>query len=200
VRHLPQTEQRKVLFSVLKSLSAEHLDRLGRCESESNPTIAAVAGVLNAILGKDENGRRHLVEWLTASSGAGLGEGIGIRRAVMAVISQNREDVVNVLEKSLAQFGDQLYIKHSPVLQQEGRYPDHVLKVTGTDQFDSPRPGPAPGRWIRAQVNTDQAGPALTIQRLAECHLKPTGRTSSEGPFPGHGGGRSALCPCRQRG
>jgi telomere length regulation protein len=147
----------------LKLLSAEHLDRLGRCESEGKPTIAAVAGVLNAILGKDENERRHLVEWLTASSGAGLGEGIGIRRAVMAVISQNREDVVNVLEKSLGQFGDQLYIKHSPMLQQEGWYQYTPPKLTGTDQFDSPRPDPALGCRIRAQVNAGQVGHALTI-------------------------------------
>ncbi|KAK4128953.1 putative DNA binding protein [Parathielavia appendiculata] len=117
--HLPQSEQRKVLFSVLKLFSVEHLDRLGRCDAASTPTIAAVAGALDGVLGKDENGRRHLVEWLTASSGAGLGDGVGIRRAVMAFMSQNKDDLVNVLEKSLSQFGDQLYIKHSPMLQQE---------------------------------------------------------------------------------
>lgn len=60
------------------------------------------------------------MEWLTGSSGAGLGEGVGIRRAAVAVIAQNKDDLVMVLEKSLGQFGDQLYIKHSPMLQQEG--------------------------------------------------------------------------------
>ncbi|KAK3310693.1 telomere length regulation protein-domain-containing protein [Chaetomium strumarium] len=118
--NLPQTEQRKVLYSVLKLFSADHLDGLGRCETaESKPLISAVAGAINAILDSDGNGRRHLLEWLTGSSGAGLGDGVGIRRAVMAVISQNRDDLVAVLEKSLSQFGDQLYIKHSPALQQE---------------------------------------------------------------------------------
>lgn len=61
-----------------------------------------------------------MLEWLTGSSAAGLGEGVGIRRAVLAVVSQHRDDIVAVLEKSLSQFGDQLYIKHSPLLQQEG--------------------------------------------------------------------------------
>ncbi|KAK4240795.1 telomere length regulation protein-domain-containing protein [Achaetomium macrosporum] len=118
--NLPQTEQRKVLFSVLKHFSADHLDRLGRCETEeSKPLISAVAGAISAVLDPEGNGKRHLLEWLTGSSGAGLGEGVGIRRAVMAVISQNRDDLVTVLEKSLSQFGDQLYIKYSPVLQQE---------------------------------------------------------------------------------
>ncbi|KAL2019823.1 hypothetical protein VTK56DRAFT_9174 [Thermocarpiscus australiensis] len=118
--NLPQTEQRKVLFSVLKLFSTEHLDRLGRCESEESKTlISAVSGAIHSICGSDENGRKCLVEWLTGSSGAGLGDGVGIRRAVLAVISQHRDDLVAVLEKSLSQFGDQLYIKHSPMLQQE---------------------------------------------------------------------------------
>ena len=124
--NLAQTEQRRVLFSVLKIFSAEHLDRLGRCESEdSKPLISAVAGALNGIRGSNENATKHLVEWLTGSSGAGLGEGVGIRRAVLASISQSKDDLVAVLEKSLAQFGDQLYIKHSPILQQEGWVQNH---------------------------------------------------------------------------
>lgn len=118
---LPQTDQRKTLFSILKLFSTDYLDRLGRCESEqSNPLVSAVAGALNSIVSADENERKHLVEWLTGSSGAGLGEGVAIRRAVMAVVAQQKDDIVAVLEKSLAQFGDQLYIKHSPMLQQEG--------------------------------------------------------------------------------
>jgi telomere length regulation protein len=126
--HLPQTEQRRVLYSVLKIFSVEHLDRLGRCESEdSKPLISAVAGALNGIRGSNENATKHLVEWLTGSSGAGLGEGVGIRRAVLAAISQNKDDLVVVLEKSLAQFGDQLYIKHSPILQQEGWCSSHPV-------------------------------------------------------------------------
>ncbi|GAB1310803.1 telomere binding protein [Madurella fahalii] len=118
--NLPQTEHRKFLFSILKLFSSEHLDRLGRCESEeSKPLVSAVSGALHSIIGTDENGRGHLVEWLTGSSGAGLGEGVAIRRAVLAVISQYKDELVTVLEKSLGQFGDQLYIKHSPMLQQE---------------------------------------------------------------------------------
>lgn len=68
------------------------------------------------------------MEWLTGSSEAGLGEGVGIRRAAVAVVSQDREDLVTVFEKSLSQFGDQLYIKHSPMLQQEGEF--HGQRLT----------------------------------------------------------------------
>jgi telomere length regulation protein len=113
----------------LKLLSAKYLDRLGRCELEENkPLISAVSGALNLILGADENGRRHLVDWLTGSSGAGIGEGVAIRRAVIPVVSQNKDDIVAVLEKSLSQFGESLYIKHSPMLQQEGQCHEHGVQ------------------------------------------------------------------------
>ncbi|KAK3393224.1 telomere length regulation protein-domain-containing protein [Podospora didyma] len=118
--NIPQMEQRKVLFSVLKIFSEQYLNRLGRCDSnESKAPISAVAGALNMIIGSSESGRSHLTEWLTASSEAGLGESVGIRRAVLAITSQDRDNIVAVLEKSINQFGDQLYIKHSPILQQE---------------------------------------------------------------------------------
>lgn len=119
---LAATEQRKVLFSVLKLLSADFLDRLGLCDSdESKRLISAVAGAIAPIVWECQTRRRHITEWLTGPTGAGLGEGIGIRRAVLAVVSQDKEAVLGVLEKSISQFGDQLYIKHSPILQQEGR-------------------------------------------------------------------------------
>ncbi|EAQ92860.1 hypothetical protein CHGG_01095 [Chaetomium globosum CBS 148.51] len=52
---LPQTEQRKVLYAVLKLFSAGHLDRFGRCEAEeTQPLISAVAGALNGILDSQE--------------------------------------------------------------------------------------------------------------------------------------------------
>ncbi|KAK4447560.1 DNA replication checkpoint protein tel2 [Podospora aff. communis PSN243] len=117
---LPQTEQRKVLFSTLKILSADYLNRLGNCDSEeSRAPTSAVAGAITSFVGASETRRGHLVEWLVGSSGAGLGERVGIRRAVLAVVAQERALAVAVLERSISQFGDQLYIKHSPMLQQE---------------------------------------------------------------------------------
>lgn len=118
---LRPTEQRKVLFTVLKIFSQDYLNRLGDCDSESSrPLISATAAAISSITGSNEGLRSHLVEWLTNSSGAGLGEGVGIRRVVLAVVSQDKDSIVAVLEKSISQFGDQLYIKHSPTLQQEG--------------------------------------------------------------------------------
>lgn len=119
--NLSQTEQRKVLLTVLSILAEQHLTLLGLCESEESKTvISAAAGALNHIVGADKNRRIHLVDWLTNFSGAALGEGVAIRRAVLAVLAQERDDIVSVLEKSINQFGDQLYVKHAPMLQQDG--------------------------------------------------------------------------------
>lgn len=64
--------------------------------------------------------KEHLISWLTGTSGAGLGDGIAIRRTVVVVLSKDKAAIETVLEKSLQNFGDQLYIKHTPTLQQEG--------------------------------------------------------------------------------
>lgn len=178
-------------------LSSDSLDRLGRCESEeSSKIISAAAGVVKAAIGPSENVKKHLVDWLTSSSGAGLGDGIGIRRAVMAVVSQHRDDLMSVFEKSLAQFGDQLYIKHSPVLQQEGELsqPDVSGKQLTTT---STRPSVTLGCGIHPQNITCQARHGFAFKRVDERHIEQTGSNEPESPLPWHTGGRSALRTCR---
>jgi telomere length regulation protein len=121
--HLPALEQRKILFSIFKFLSERFLNSL-ELQNPSTPDaiISGVARVITRLVGDSQVARDHLVAWSTNSTGAGLGDGVGIRRAVLAVLSQDRDSILTVLEKSLSQFGDQLYIKHSPILQQEGWY------------------------------------------------------------------------------
>lgn len=82
--------------------------------------VSAAAGLLAVILGNDLTRKAQLVSWLTGSSGAGVGDGISIRRAAIAAVAVEKGDIELVLEKSLLQFGDQLYIRHTPTMQQEG--------------------------------------------------------------------------------
>lgn len=82
--------------------------------------ISAAAGVIKSLVADDTKYLSHLVTWLTSANGAGLGDTICIRRAVLAVLSSDRDSIATVFEKSLSQFGDYLYIRHTPVLQQEG--------------------------------------------------------------------------------
>ncbi|PHH69150.1 hypothetical protein CDD80_6979 [Ophiocordyceps camponoti-rufipedis] len=106
---------KKLMDLLLKYLSQRFLSNPDLVDA----TVAAVAGVIDAVVADDDVRRAHLVNWCTASSGAGLGDAIGIRRSVIAVLAKNKETISTVLEKSLAQFGDQLYIKHAAILQQE---------------------------------------------------------------------------------
>lgn len=118
---LAHLEQRKVLFAMLKQITETHLDSLDYADvSAGKGIVSASAGVINRLIADDATLRSHLITWLTSSTGAGLGDGVGIRRAVMAVLSQDKESITTVFVKSLNQFGDKLYIKHSPMLQQEG--------------------------------------------------------------------------------
>lgn len=82
--------------------------------------IWAAAGVLNTMFGTSTSRKGHLIAWLTGAAGAGIGETSGIRRTAIAVLAPDLEDLSTVLEKSLNLFGDELYIKHAPMLQQEG--------------------------------------------------------------------------------
>ncbi|KAI0125660.1 telomere length regulation protein [Xylariales sp. AK1849] len=115
---LPQIDQRKVLMIVLKLLASQ-LPYDADKSTEDYPLVWAASGVLVAVIGTSRTRRDHLVTWLTDASGAGIGDSCGIRRAAMTVLAGDKETITTVLEKSLSQFGEQLYIRHSPILQQE---------------------------------------------------------------------------------
>lgn len=119
--NLAHSEQRNVLFSLLKTIAELHLNKLEGSDTANDKTIiSAAAGVINGLVSNDAKYMSHLVTWLTNATGAGVGDAIGIRRTVLAVLASDRDSITTVFEKSLNQFGDFLYIKHTPMLQQEG--------------------------------------------------------------------------------
>lgn len=105
---------------MLGYLSEKFLDRLNLEDATANSTISAAAGIMHSAIAADESRTNELIRWCTSASGAGLGRGTGIRRAVLAVLAEDKDTITTVLEKSLAQFGDELYIRHAAVLQQNG--------------------------------------------------------------------------------
>ena len=123
---LPSFEQRSVLYSILKILSKEYFFVAITTEDNSlwwqadASTISAAAGLIDLVVASNETRKSQLVSWLTGPFGAGLGDGIDIRRAVVAALATDKTIIEKVLDKSLQQFSDQLYIKHTPILQQEG--------------------------------------------------------------------------------
>lgn len=115
----PRTAK-KVLHALLSHISSRFLGHVSLNNTHPDDAVSAVAGILQALVLEDEIRKRLLITWCTSSSGAGLGDGIGIRRAVLAALAQDRGAITTVLEESLAQFGDELYIKHAAMLQQDG--------------------------------------------------------------------------------
>lgn len=117
---LPHSEQRTTLFGLLKALCELYLKNLDPSEScREMAVISSVAGVIKEVIASDPSHSSHAIAWLTSATGAGLGDSVGIRRAVLAVLALDRDNIIAVFEKSLNQFGDYLYIRHTPTLQQE---------------------------------------------------------------------------------
>ncbi|KAH8602557.1 telomere length regulation protein-domain-containing protein [Bisporella sp. PMI_857] len=125
ISELSGFDQKTFIFATLDIISKEYLLSIVTSGDDSDwwktdaEVVSASAGLMYLILGNQELRKSQLISWLTASSGAGLGEGIAIRRAAIAALSDIRMDIESVLDRSLQQFGDQLYIRHTPILQQE---------------------------------------------------------------------------------
>jgi telomere length regulation protein len=125
LEHLSSRDQKTVMESALHMLSKYFSDL---APSEYSPgwpqrdsvLVSAVAKFIDMTFGHEETGRSHLMSWLNNTSGARIGDGIGISRAVLPILSKNKFIIETVFDKSLKQFEDQLYIRHTPILQQEG--------------------------------------------------------------------------------
>ncbi|KPM40985.1 hypothetical protein AK830_g5610 [Neonectria ditissima] len=109
---------RKILNILLHYFSTKLLSHLTLDDLTPSETVSAVATIIQGVVSEDEARKALLINWCASSSGAGLGATVGIRRAVLAALAQDREAITTVLAKSLAQFGDELYIKHAAMLQQ----------------------------------------------------------------------------------
>lgn len=152
IASLKVSDQRIVIMAALSWLSKQHLHGHAQVDlhdwwKSDGPIVSAAAGFLVALMAEDKSRRQCIVTWLTSLSGAGAGEAIGIRRAAVAALSSHQEDLELVLEKSVGQFGDPLYIKHTPVLQQEGMFYHHTA-IHFMLTAPSPDTDSSSGRWL----------------------------------------------------
>ena len=194
---LPQTDQRKLIFSILNLLATKHLTLSGPDTStEDSPTVWAAAGALRALIGMSETRKADLIAWLTNISGAGIGEACASRRAALAALAHDKEAILAVLEKTLGLFGDQLYVRHSPMLQQEGEY-TQIIVFCGARLIGIPWPSPCSGlaleRRLPSQAISYQADDPAPVKHLSHDHFKPHSRVSESSQIFGHGGGRGPL-------
>lgn len=115
-----QFSAKKTVEVLLRYLADQFLNRLHLDGQKPHLMLAAVAGVIRSLAETDTSRTAHFVDWCTTSSGAGLGDAIGIRRAVIAALTVDKEAILKIFQKCLALIGDNLYIKHTALLQQEG--------------------------------------------------------------------------------
>ncbi|KAL2885450.1 telomere length regulation protein [Ceratocystis lukuohia] len=118
-KELPSADQRRISDSLLSFLANNRLQGVYSEDTLPNTQISAVTTLIRTLVANNGLRTEYLIAWLTSPSGAGLGSGISIRRAVIAAVSQDCEALNQMLEKLTIQFGDKLYIGHAPILQQE---------------------------------------------------------------------------------
>ncbi|ERT02162.1 hypothetical protein HMPREF1624_00460 [Sporothrix schenckii ATCC 58251] len=120
LQHLPAHEQKKILFGVLKYAAETYLSPSPDSTVVDTATVAAVASLIKNVADSSTTLREQLISWLLTNAAVGLINGIGIRRAVVVVVAETPKSLTEILQKSIAEFGDQLFIKHAPIIQQEG--------------------------------------------------------------------------------
>ena len=137
---LTMNEQGAIIFSLLRifwsrlpSFDADILDT-----NEETPAKKIAAGatalILKLIKGYNQCSTL-LVDWLNGTAAISANRGIYMIRVVIAALAQDQGTLPELLsdqsdqmlaslreliEKSLSLFSDTLYIKHTPIIQQEG--------------------------------------------------------------------------------
>lgn len=186
-------QTRRTLYILLDYLASRHLDRIPPDAASSNPIVAAASGIIKSVIEADESRTQEVLRWCTSASGAGLGHGVAIRRAVLAALAQDKDAVTTVLEKSLAQFGDELYIRHAALMQQHGKLLHAQLQQARSLTVQSACRSSFAQRRLRTSSLAYQADHAVTIPDVPEHRFKSHCGASGQSSLPGHGCWRGSI-------
>ncbi len=157
-------EKKAIIHSTIKLLGKRYLSKEPSYDApewwkEDASAISAVAAFLAHLF----NDWGIIDSWLTSLSGAGVGEPVGIRRAVVAVATTDgKSNIETVLEDCLKLFGDSLYIRHTPTLQQDGEFGVGNCMRTTLIRCSS-CPGTAPSSRMCAPDEPSQAENAFKV-------------------------------------
>lgn len=115
--HLQSQEQAKFLHQALRSIS-RMLD-LGAVSVQSvrNIRISQTGSLIAAIVGMSRQLLDKLVDWLSDPTKCSS-EPLLLRRAAFAVLSTNEDCIEAILESSMKLFGENLFVKHAPMVHQ----------------------------------------------------------------------------------
>ncbi|CAK7208323.1 telomere binding protein [Sporothrix bragantina] len=139
LNHMPAHDQKKILFGTLKYAAETFLASTNADTAAVDASkVSAVAGLIKRVTDNSPLLQEQLSSWLLKDLAVGLIGGIGIRRAAIAVLSDDRKGMSDILEKSMSEFGDQLFVKHAPIIQQEAKA-QVILLSAGYVSRSSPR-------------------------------------------------------------
>ncbi|CAG8178648.1 unnamed protein product [Penicillium nalgiovense] len=115
--HLRQTEQLAFVEAVFRDIQRKHFlndlsGAVGQSITPSEP-IKGVAGLISAIISSRPVLESQVLEWLAKSQGGSINT-FGLRRALLATLSNRGSVLKSLLIRSLEQFGDKFSIKHVP--------------------------------------------------------------------------------------
>jgi telomere length regulation protein len=94
--------------------------------SQTPASIAAITSIISSLIGTSKTMQNHLTMWLSDPA-MNASESFNMRRAAVSALvhssksaaSMLEDPVQDLMEKTMKQFGHNLFIKHSPILQQE---------------------------------------------------------------------------------
>ncbi|KAF2400397.1 hypothetical protein EJ06DRAFT_428657 [Trichodelitschia bisporula] len=119
---IPVYDQRSVLRLVLSALALHHLGIQPRETDVLKTTpwdVTGSAALLRGIISDDATLLDALVACLTQLVPPATTQSVGLQRAALTALRDDSDRMETVLEKSLERFGDQLFIKHTPIIEQE---------------------------------------------------------------------------------
>jgi telomere length regulation protein len=121
VRSLPSFTKRRYLDYTLRWLSGIEQLALGQDPVQSNPTkeVAAMIALLQVITKNDIPLQQHMVSVLSDPALVSSLSFFTIRASVATLAVVAPDDLDDFIEKGLKKFGDQMFVRHSPILQQE---------------------------------------------------------------------------------
>lgn len=124
VNHMKVFEQKKYLNAIISCLAKKFFSSAVESKEDApiakSSIVSAAATLITTFVADNESLREHLVSVLTKSSISAVNDSLLARRSLIAAVTQDEDQLHSLLENSLKLFGDSFYVKHTPILQQEG--------------------------------------------------------------------------------
>ncbi|OOF99498.1 hypothetical protein ASPCADRAFT_138021 [Aspergillus carbonarius ITEM 5010] len=119
--HLRPTEQLALLEAVFRDVERKHFSGEipgDKASNTSEKVISSVAALCSVLISKRPHLQSHLIDWLSKGQGGSINT-VGLRRALLAILTQDEDLINSLIRKSMDQSGDKFYIKHAPIRCQE---------------------------------------------------------------------------------